>query len=181
MGILPPSGLPLPPSSSPRPSVRQCRFHLQEIFINSIQPPPSDQKAVELNFTSYDPSNANNAIGGDVLGLDLGKGFVWHTAQSKLPADVVVTLADCPATMKRRGADGSDAAAGQTLYNCRIRFTTSGHTWSSADRDASKAAYCNVGDYDMGGTKNTVSRPSLTHRILWWFFYLLPLFFWVSS
>lgn len=180
MGILPQSGLPLPtplpPSSSPLPKDRRCRFHLQEIFINSIRPPPSNQKAVELNFTSYEPSNANNAIGGDVVGLDLGKGFVWHTAQSKLPADIVVTLADCPATsMKRRGADGSDAAVGQTLYNCRITFTTSGHTWSSADRDASKAAYCNVGNYDMGVTKNIVS-PFLTHRILSWF-YLLPILY----
>ncbi|CAK7230756.1 hypothetical protein SEUCBS140593_007695 [Sporothrix eucalyptigena] len=165
LGILPLSGPPLPspqpPSPSPQPPKdRKCHFHLQETFINSIHPPPSDQKAVELNFTSYDPNNANNAIGGDLLGLDLGKGFVWHTAQSKLPADVVVTLADCPATKKRRGTDGSDTADGsdttdgQALYNCRITFTTSGHTWSSADRDASKAAYCIVGNYDMGPVKN---------------------------
>ncbi|KIH89906.1 hypothetical protein SPBR_00013 [Sporothrix brasiliensis 5110] len=157
LGILP-VPIPIPtPLPSTAPQVRHCHFHITKIF-------------------TYDPNNANTVLGTKNIGTASGNKLVWSASQSRLPADIHFALSSClvPRSMNfRRGVDGTDdtdstdsvdgvdSADGTDGVdgvdgsddtplesdNCVITFTTSGHTWSTDDRDSSKAAYCNVGKY----------------------------------
>ncbi|KJR82025.1 uncharacterized protein SPSK_02915 [Sporothrix schenckii 1099-18] len=176
LGILP-VPIPIPtPLPSTAPQVRHCHFHITKIFTYTTSIAPTSPTLSRLACTSYDPNNANTVLGTKNIGTASGNKLVWSASQSRLPADIHFALSSClvPRSMNfRRGVDGTDDTDSTDSVdevdsadgtdgadsmdgsddsplesdNCVITFTTSGHTWSTDDRDSAKAAYCNVGKY----------------------------------